>query len=256
MLDHLGLGVRGQRSPSRRMGPLRLIILLIMLHLSLGFTPLSSVIRCRTFLSSAMRSSSSSSATTAATASMVVKTRKWVHEWVANYGLCPWAASMLVGERMRISVMEAKAGLASNVVDNMIEEARLLCTKKSLMETTLIVCPHEELRDYHTYLDVVYDFETALKKNGMDKRVQVASFHPDYVFADTPEESPENYTNRSPFPIVHLLLVDKVTEAITSYCEGGKTTEAIWERNIALMHELGIDKISHIHSSINDDSVM
>lgn len=209
-------------------------------------------------------------------ANIVFKTRNWVRQWVSGYGLCPWAASMLIGERMKIAVLNHKyISSDSLLIDNVIIESKKLYKqhkqKHSPVETVLLVLSHNDLHDYLTYLDFIQDLESKLDRLGINRWIQVASFHPDYVFQGTDENSVENYTNRSPFPTVHLLLVSKVTEAIESYTESrprtatdseteshaeeGLSTDAIWKRNIALLQQMGIRKVSEIHRSIKDTPI-
>jgi hypothetical protein len=106
---------------------------------------------------------------------------------------------MLVGERMKIAVINDRFISNPLLVDKVIAESKKLYKehklKRSPVETVLLVLSHNDLSDYHTYLDFIEDVESELDRLGVDPYVQVASFHPDYVFQDTDKDSVENYTN-------------------------------------------------------------
>ena len=113
-------------------------------------------------------------------------------------------------------------------------------------ETVLLILPDLE-SDFHKFLELVDFVERDLSKTGSNEIVQVASFHPDYLFAEENHSDASHYTNRSPHPILHLLLVDKVTEAIDNY---GDTTDSIWKKNKQFFKGIGVEKAKKMFSSI------
>jgi hypothetical protein len=201
---------------------------------------------------------------------MISRTRAWVSGWVVENSLCPWAASTTVGNKMRICVKDNYRD-DETLRDAVIAECKSLYinhkTGATPVETVLIVLP--QLIEYEMYLLFAEVVETELERQKAHKYVQVATFHPDYMFADTDESSVENYTNRSPFPILHLLLVKKVTEAIDAFEESqshnnndsatttatttppteaaAPATDIIWQRNIKRMQELGLERVQDMH---------
>jgi hypothetical protein len=111
----------------------------------------------------------------------------------------------------------------------------------SVVETSLIILK-EALSDFDEYLDYLEVTEFVLNELELAGVFQIASFHPDYQFEGTEPEDAENYTNRSPFPMIHILREDSVTRAVEAYPEVGN----IPEQNIEMMNKLGVDKIKQM----------
>ena len=193
---------------------------------------------------------------------MEIATRLWVERVVMGQGLCPWAAGTLVGSKLRICTVYGGASGDSEslleVCEKIIEESKSLYEKAENnveeSSTTLIVLP--EFKDFEAFLDLVDIIEGVFEKEDIDEFLQVAHFHPDYVFADsnTPENEIENYTNRSPFPIIHLLKVDEVSDAIDSYNNGDTST--IWKKNKVTLRTMGIEKMKAIGVKILADAAL
>jgi uncharacterized protein len=171
-------------------------------------------------------------------------TRQWLEEVVIGLNLCPFARKELVNNRVRFVVSSADS-----------EEALLAVLQAELLhlddhpetETTLLVHP-DVLADFETYNDFLAVGDGLLELLELDGIFQIASFHPDYRFAGTGADDAENFTNRSPFPMLHLLREASVERAVESHPD----PDAIPERNIALMQRLGTAKmrqrLSRIHS--------
>lgn len=171
-------------------------------------------------------------------------TRQWLEDVVIGLNLCPFARKELVNNRIRFVVSPADS-----------EEALLMALQQELVflnenpatETTLLIHP-DLLTDFDDYNDFLAAADGLLELLELEGVYQVASFHPDYRFADTGPEDAENYTNRSPFPMLHLLREDSVARAVDSHPD----PDSIPERNIALMQQLGADvmaqRLSRIHS--------
>lgn len=171
-------------------------------------------------------------------------TRQWLEEVVIGLNLCPFARKELVNNRVRFVVSSADS-----------EEALLADLQAELLhlddhpetETTLLVHPGV-LADFETYNDFLPAGDGLLELLELDGIYQIASFHPDYRFAGTGPEDAENFTNRSPFPMLHLLREASVERAVESHPD----PDAIPERNIALMQTLGTaemrQRLSRIHS--------
>jgi hypothetical protein len=107
--------------------------------------------------------------------------------------------------------------------------------------TTLLIhpCVLQDFSAYNQFLDAADNLLEHLRLEGV---YQVASFHPDYQFAGTAQDDPENYTNRSPYPLLHLLREDSLDLAIASHPD----VAGIPVRNIRLMNELGIEKLDRM----------
>lgn len=164
--------------------------------------------------------------------------RNWVERFVVDLNLCPFAKRELVKDRVRFVVSEATDQIAL-LADLQLELQRL--DSDSAIETTLLIHPRI-LTDFYDYNDFLDEADTLLEHLDYDGKFQVASFHPDYQFGGTEPEDAENYTNRAPYPVLHLLREASLEHAIESYPD----TDKIPERNIALMNEMGAEKLKSL----------
>ncbi|MCP4768933.1 MAG: DUF1415 domain-containing protein [Gammaproteobacteria bacterium] len=169
---------------------------------------------------------------------IIVAVRYWVETVVVDLNLCPFAGRELRQERIRF------------VVTSSTTEAELLASLQTelewldmhpAVETTLLIHPRvlQDFGDYNQFLETADDLLGAM---GVDGIYQLASFHPHYQFADTATDDVENYTNRSPYPMLHLLREQSLERSIASY----PGTEQIPLRNIALMKRLGIARLKQL----------
>jgi len=166
---------------------------------------------------------------------IIEATRRWVEQVVVAFNLCPFAKRELVKNRVRFVV--SKAGDEATLLDELAHELALLNVDESV-ETTLLIHP-QLLQDFYQYNDFLEAADELLVDMDLEGVYQVASFHPEYQFGGTEPDDAENYTNRSPFPMLHLLREDSLTVAIDNYPE----VELIPERNIECMNEQGVDKL-------------
>lgn len=162
-------------------------------------------------------------------------TRKWLERAVLGLDLCPFARGPWDGGRVRIVVSPATTpeALAEALHDELKHLAR---ADPARLETTLLVHPgvHADFLDFNDFLDVADSLLEALELEGV---IQVASFHPDYRFADVPDEDPSHCTNRSPYPTLHLLRESSIERAVAAYGD----TDAIFERNIETLRRIGAE---------------
>lgn len=116
------------------------------------------------------------------------------------------------------------------------EAQRLADSDPAVIETTLLIHPQvfADFLDYNDFLDVA---DGLLDEIALDGILQIASFHPDYRFADTDADAVENCSNRSPFPTLHLLRETSITQAVDAVVD----TDAIWQRNITTLRALGTE---------------
>ena len=166
---------------------------------------------------------------------IVADTRRWLERAVIGLNLCPFAKAVHVKQQVRYVVSEATDEEA--LLADLLHELRLLADSDAdQIETTLLIHPQVlgDFLDYNEFLDVA---DAAVPELGLDGVLQVASFHPDYQFADTHRNDIENYTNRSPYPTLHLLREDSVERAVEAFPEASD----IFEKNIATLRALGHD---------------
>ncbi len=160
-----------------------------------------------------------------------IATEKWVEDVVIGLNLCPFAKREWVKNRVRIHVSldtDTESLLTTLQLELSLLEAN------SDIETTLLVHP-EVLQDFYDYNDFLSLADDLLEQMDLDGIYQVASFHPDYQFGGAAPDDAENYTNRSPFPMLHLIREDSLEKAIENY----PNVAAIPENNIALMNKMG-----------------
>ena len=151
------------------------------------------------------------------------------------FNLCPFAKRELVKDRVRFVVSKAKD--EATLLDELAHELALLNVDEAV-ETTLLIHP-QVLQDFYHYNDFLEAADELLVDMNLEGVYQVASFHPDYQFGGTEPDDVENYTNRSPYPMLHLLREDSLSEAIDNYPE----VDLIPERNIDCMNEQGLEKM-------------
>jgi hypothetical protein len=168
---------------------------------------------------------------------IIARTRCWVERAVVALNLCPFASKPVEREQVRYVVSTAED--EETLLADMQQELEMLRdSDPSLIETTVLIHPWvlNDFYDYNNFLGVV---DVLLDHSGYNGVFQVASLHPDYQFAGTEPEDAENYTNRSPYPVLHLLREEFLEKAILSYARPDK----IPERNIRTMEKLGADKM-------------
>ena len=161
--------------------------------------------------------------------------RRWLEKFVIELNLCPFAKRELINDRVKFVVSDAST-----------EEQLLADLQHELshfqedgeIETILLIHPQvlQSFDDYNQFLDIV---DALLDAEGFLGVYQVASFHPQYRFAKTEFGDAENYSNRSPFPILHLLRESSVEREIARH----QDTSLIPERNIKLLRKMGSAKL-------------
>jgi hypothetical protein len=165
------------------------------------------------------------------------RVRKWLDCFVVDLNLCPFAAPVVQSNTLRITLSQ------SNQIDHMVTdfllELDLLQSSSALdIATTLLVFPNA-LGDFNEYLDLVDIAEQLVTDSGLDGIVQLASFHPRYLFADEPSNGASHYSNRAPYPIIHLLREKMVADALSKFNQ----PEDIPERNIHTLESIGRTEI-------------
>ncbi len=161
--------------------------------------------------------------------------RHWVETLVVDLNLCPFARAELLKDRVRFTVSDATT--EPQLLLDLQQELELLSSNEAI-ETTLLIHPYvlQDFDTYNQFLDQVDALSVQLDLEGI---YQVASFHPDYQFAGTASDAAENYTNRAPYPILHLLREESLERAIAGY----PGVEQIPERNIELLEGMGAEKM-------------
>lgn len=160
-------------------------------------------------------------------------TRAWLEKAVIGLDLCPFAKAVHVRGQVRFAVSEAET--ADDLLEDLVQELQALqAADPADTDTTLLIHPYA-LADFLDYNDFLAVAEAAVEELGLTGEIQVASFHPRYQFEGTAPDDVENYTNRSPYPTLHLLREASVERAVAAFPDPA----AIYEKNIATLRRLG-----------------
>ncbi len=165
----------------------------------------------------------------------IALTRRWLEKAVIGLNLCPFAKAVYVKDQVRFVLSDASTPEA--LLEQLVEElVHLRDTPAEETDTTLLIHP-EVLSDFLDYNDFLENADAAVEALDLGGIIQVASFHPDYQFDGTHPDDASNYTNRAPFPILHLLREDSVERAVAAFPD----PDVIVERNIATLDRIGVD---------------
>lgn len=160
---------------------------------------------------------------------------RWLERAVIGAQLCPFAKAVHVRQQVRWVVSAATDAQA--LMDDLVRELKYLAdTDPAEVETTLLVHPHvlADFLDYNDFLDLA---DAAVEELQLDGELQVASFHPDYQFADTLADDLGNFSNRSPYPTLHLLRESSIDQAVAAFPD----TDQLAQRNVERLRTLGIE---------------
>ncbi len=178
--------------------------------------------------------------------SEIHQVQEWFEQAVLGLGLCPFAAEPWQAGRIHFQVSRADSEPAL-VEDLRLALKQLEATTPQSRETTILIVTNllADFGDYNQFLNVADDL---LIDNDWEGEFQVASFHPHYQFADTEPADVENLTNRSPYPLLHLLRESSVTKAV----DGHPDPERIPEDNIATLRSLSEERRRKIFGFLDD----
>ncbi|MEI9911362.1 MAG: DUF1415 domain-containing protein [Bacteroidota bacterium] len=163
---------------------------------------------------------------------IISQTKKWIIDVVIGCNFCPFAAKEVKQNTVHYEVVYSDK--QSECVQSLLSECRRL-DENTAIETSFLVMP-VAVPGFKEYLGLVSLAERSLKKNGYEGVYQVASFHPLYQFAGTADDDAANYTNRSVYPMLHLLREESIELALKKYTTPGN----IPERNILFAREKGL----------------
>ena len=173
-------------------------------------------------------------AATISAAQAEADTRHWLERAVIGLNLCPFAKAVHVKGQVHYVVHlgdDDDAGL----LDVLLAEAQALVDRPaSERDTTLLMAPHT-LADFLDFNDFTARAERRLARAGFEGTLQLASFHPRFQFGGTEADDIGNATNRAPYPTLHLLREESIDRAVEAFPEA----EAIFERNIEVLEQLG-----------------
>ncbi|WP_045490180.1 DUF1415 domain-containing protein [Vibrio harveyi] len=161
---------------------------------------------------------------------------QWLNDVVIGLNLCPFAAKPQRNKQIKIFVSEAsqEEALLEDILLQLIE---LSSSEPEKLETTLVVVPNmlQDFWDYNFFIDWV---EGLIKQQDWEGIFQVATFHPDYCFGGAEPEDDENLTNRSPYPVFHLIREESMEKVLKHYPD----PESIPDTNIARVSALSVEE--------------
>ncbi len=163
---------------------------------------------------------------------VIAQTTQWINSVVIGCNFCPFAAKAVLRKSIRYVVLQETT--LESALETLVDELNFLDRTEDI-ETSLLIFP-KHFSDFEDYLDLVELAENLSIEQGYEGVYQIASFHPDYCFEGADADDPANYTNRSPYPMLHLLREDSISKALDHYID----PEGIPERNIAFAQEKGL----------------
>ncbi|MBC3808754.1 DUF1415 domain-containing protein [Undibacterium seohonense] len=164
---------------------------------------------------------------------VIIQTKLWLEKAVIGLNLCPFAKGVHIKDQIRYFVSHATT--PEELIKDLMAELEVLAeANPDKIDTTLMIHPYvmQDFLDYNDFLEVA---DATLEELDLDGILQVASFHPQYQFEDASPDDIDNYTNRSPFPTLHLLREDSIEKAVEAFPEA----EQIYEKNIQTLRALG-----------------
>ncbi len=172
------------------------------------------------------------------------QSKAWVTNFIVKHDICPFAGRVVENDSIHFEITQA-----ANMEDQ-LQTLILACTQMdnhAEIETTLAIYP-KGLDDFDEYLDFLEISNALMQKQQYEGVYQLASFHPDYCFDGVAQDDASNYTNRSPYPMLHILRESSLEKALSHY----PNPENIPDRNIALMRELGVTRLEELLSEIEN----
>ena len=165
---------------------------------------------------------------------VIAATREWIEKAVIGLNLCPFAKSVYVKNQVRIVVSDARH------IDGFLEDLdreldHLAEVDPEVTDTTLLIHP-TLFPDFLDFNDVHQIADEAVAEHDLEGVIQIASFHPQYQFEGTEPDDITNYTNRAPFPTLHLIREESLDRAVEAFPDA----EMIYERNMETLRKLGL----------------
>ncbi len=174
---------------------------------------------------------------------IIAHTKNWIIDVVVGCNFCPFAAREVKRNSIFFEVIE---GDQPDVL-RFLKESLEKMDDDQAIETMFLILPHQ-FNSFDTYLDLVDAAERHLKKYGYEGIYQVASFHPDYIFSGSEPNDAANYTNRSPYPMLHILREESVSRVI----DGHPDTLMIPDNNVAFARGKGIEYMQRLRAACMD----
>ena len=166
-------------------------------------------------------------------AQVVADTQAWLDKAVIGLNLCPFAKAVVSKKQVRYAVcLDSDPEQVLKVLQQ--EMQWLVDTDAALLDTTLLIAPHL-LPDFSAFNEFLFDCDSVLVSMALEGVLQIADFHPRYQFAGTQPDDISNFTNRAPYPTLHLLREESIDKAVAAFPDASQ----IYERNVQVLEALG-----------------
>jgi hypothetical protein len=164
---------------------------------------------------------------------VVADTQAWLDKAVIGLNLCPFAKAVVAKQQVRMVVcMDSEP---EQVLQMLQQEMQLLVdTDAAVLDTTLLIAPNL-LPDFLDFNEFLFDCDSVLVSMELEGVLQIADFHPRYQFAGTQPDDISNFTNRAPYPTLHLLREESIDKAVAAFPDAS----LIYERNVKVLEDLG-----------------
>jgi len=172
---------------------------------------------------------------------IIKQTEKWIDSFIIHYNICPFAKQVVDNQRIDYQVVSNPE--IEDCLIYLIEYLIKLDTDKNF-ETALLIFP-ESVGDFDGYLEFLAIANQLIEDQGFDQDFQLASFHPDYCFEGEDEDDPANFTNRAPWPMLHLIRQASIEKGLAFY----PNPQQIPKDNIKLTRELGFEFLQKLRES-------
>lgn len=174
--------------------------------------------------------------------------RAWLESFIVELNLCPFARPVVASDALRVAICES---------EDLDQLHRTFLTELDLIQqsseeeiaTTLLVMPNA-LANFDNYLIFLDNAEALIEELGLDGTIQLASFHPEYLFDGEAEDSASHFSNRSPYPVIHFLREDMLFNALDEF----PNPEQIPLRNISTLEKIGRAEIESRWQKLRGDS--
>jgi len=171
----------------------------------------------------------------------IISTKLWVKNVIVKYNICPFAKKEM--DRGSIRYCDTNSTDIESVLEQLIQECKYL-DENEQTETTLLIL-NQACSDFDAFLDLVYLANHLLQMNNYQGTYQLAHFHPNYCFEGDPESAASNYSNRSPFPTLHIIRESSMDRAVATHPD----VDSIPDRNIAFLNKKGAPFFANLLAS-------
>jgi uncharacterized protein len=174
--------------------------------------------------------------------------RAWLQSFIVELNLCPFARPVIASDTLRIAVCESE-DLTQLTHAFLLELDLIQQSSEAEIATSLLVMPNA-LANFDEYLMFIDNAEGLIEELGLDGTIQLASFHPEYLFDGEAEDSASHFSNRSPYPVIHFLREEMLSDALEEF----PNPEQIPQRNISTLEKIGRAEIELRWEKMRRDS--